>query len=112
MPMLLLHRLIGCSFPVNTFSLDEIEKIEVLALGGLVRATLFFGSTPATRGRAVMATVLQVTENGRRMAAAFPSRERGATHICLRSPLSIASASASHALERIGSPSAAAERRQ
>jgi len=112
MPMLLLHRLIGCSFPVNTFSPDEIEKIEVLALGGLVRATVLFGSTPATRGRAVMATVLQVTENGRRMAAAFPSHESSATHIRLRSPLSAASASALHVLEKIGSPLAAAERGQ
>jgi hypothetical protein len=75
MPMLLLHRLVEGALPARTFSLDEIEEIKVLVLGGLVRADLRVDSTPSTGGKVIMATMFQITENGRRMAAAFPSCE-------------------------------------
>lgn len=109
--MLLLHRLVEGALPARTFSLDEIEEIKVLVLGGLVRADLRVDSTPSAGGKVIMATMFQITENGRRMAAAFPSCESKPTHIHLRTALSAASASASYVLAKIGPPSAAAARR-
>jgi hypothetical protein len=110
--MLLLHRLVEGALPARTFSLEEIEEIKVLILGGLVRADLRVNSTPSAGGKVIMATVFQITENGRRMAAAFPCCERSPTHIHLGTTLSVASASASYVLAKIGPPSAAAARRQ
>ena len=94
MPMLLLHPLVDGALPAITFSFDEIEQIEVLVLGGLVRADQHLNSAHSPGFNEVMATVFQITENGRRMAAAFPSCESSPTHTPSRPILSAASAAA------------------